>query len=187
MTDSQQQDQPAGTRKATFGGGCFWCTEAVFLQLKGVVSVVSGYCGGGIERPTYEQICSGRTGHAEVVRIVYDPAVISYPELLAVFWKTHDPTTPNRQGNDVGTQYRSVVFYETDEERRQAEQAKHDLEAAGIFGEPIVTEIVPAADFYPAEDYHQDYFNRNPRQPYCQAVIPPKLAKLRQAFADRLK
>lgn len=184
MMDSQSasgrtSSEPGHTETATFGGGCFWCTEAVFRQLKGVQSVVSGYCGGDVDRPTYEQVCSGRTGHAEVVRIVYDPATISYRDLLMVFWKTHDPTTLNRQGNDVGTQYRSVVFYETEAERLQAEQLKHELDAAGMFSGPIVTSIVPAVEFYPAEEYHQDYFNRNPRQPYCQAIIRPKLDKLR--------
>lgn len=185
MTDAERTgdrlNEPGGTRTAIFGGGCFWCTEAVFLQFKGVDSVVSGYCGGDDARPTYEQVCSGRTGHAEVVRITYDPAVISYRDLLTVFWKTHDPTTLNRQGNDVGTQYRSVVFYESEEERLQAEQLKRDLDAAGIFSGPIVTAIVPAAEFFPAEDYHQDYFNRNQRQPYCQAIIRPKLDKLQRS------
>ena len=180
-------DTPQGLAQATFGSGCFWCTEAVFQQLKGVERVVSGYSGGASENPTYEDICSGATGHAEVIQVSYDPQVVGYDELLEVFWKTHDPTTLNRQGNDVGTQYRSVVFYHDEEQRRLAEHYKKRLDAAGIFRRPIVTEISPVTEFYPAENYHQNYFQDNSRQPYCSSVIRPKLEKLRQVFADKLK
>jgi peptide-methionine (S)-S-oxide reductase len=179
--------KPASVEKATFGAGCFWCSEAVFLQLKGVKSVVSGYSGGHAKSPTYEQVCSGTTGHAEVIQVTYDPSVISFPELLEVFWKTHDPTTKNRQGNDIGTQYRSAIFYHTDEQRRLAEEYKKKLDASGAFRAPIVTEITAFKEFYPAEDYHQNYFARNPTQAYCNAVIPPKLDKLKKVFADKLK
>ena len=179
----------AGTKleKATFGTGCFWCTEAVFDELKGVESVVSGYSGGTLPNPTYEQICGGLTGHAEVVQITYDPAVISFADLLEVFWQTHDPTTLNRQGNDVGTQYRSAVFYHNDEQRQLAEHYKEKLNGSGAFRGPIVTEITPYKSFYPAEKYHQDYFAQNPSQPYCTAIIRPKVDKFKKAFADKLK
>lgn len=177
----------AGPELATFGAGCFWCTEAVFRQLKGVRQVVSGYSGGTVPDPTYEQVCQGTTGHAEAVQVTYDPAAISYPELLEVFWKTHDPTTPDRQGHDVGPQYRSVVFTHTDGQRRLAERYKQRIDAAHVFPAPVVTEIVPFTRFYPAEGYHQDYFAANPRQPYCRAVIRPKVDKLRAVFQDRLK
>ena len=172
---------------ATFGSGCFWCTEAVFQQLRGVKTVVSGYSGGNVENPTYEDICTGRTGHAEVIQVTYDPAVISFDELLKVFWQTHDPTTPNQQGNDVGTQYRSAVFYRTDDQRRTAEQYKQQLDAAKTFPRPIVTEITPLKNFYPAEKYHQNYFNLNPSQSYCQFVIRPKLEKFNKEFKTLLK
>ena len=172
---------------ATFGGGCFWCVEAVFQELKGVEKVVSGYAGGHVPNPTYEQVCSGKTGHAEVARITYDPEVVSYPELLEVFWKTHDPTTRNRQGNDVGTQYRSIVLSHDDEQKQLAESYKAKLDASGAFNRPIVTEIVPLEKFYPAEDYHQNYYRLNSRQPYCQFVIVPKLEKFRQVFRDKRK
>jgi peptide-methionine (S)-S-oxide reductase len=178
---------PAGFRLATFGNGCFWCTEAVFQQLKGVYSVVPGYSGGSVQNPTYEQVCTGTTGHAEVIQIRYDPSVISYPELLEVFWKTHDPTTLNRQGNDIGTQYRSVVFYHDEEQKEQAEYYKRQLDASGAFNKPIVTQIVPFSAFYPAEKYHHDYFVNHPNQGYCVAVIGPKLAKFEKAFKDKLK
>jgi len=173
-------------QRATFAAGCFWCVEAVFQELRGVEKVTSGYAGGSVPNPTYEQVCAGRTGHAEAVEIVFDPEVISYDELLEVFWKTHDPTTPNRQGGDVGTQYRSAIFFHDDEQRRRAETSKAALEAARVFPSPIVTEIVPYTNFYPAEDYHQDYFRSNPAQPYCRVVIAPKLDKFRQQFAPRL-
>ncbi|TWT87734.1 Peptide methionine sulfoxide reductase MsrA [Pseudobythopirellula maris] len=174
------------TSQATFGGGCFWCTEAVFEQLKGVQDVVSGYTGGKSIKPTYEEVCSGLSGHAEVVRITYDPGAISYSDLLEVFFKTHDPTTLNRQGADRGTQYRSVVYYHDDEQKRTAEAVVAALDKSGAFNSKIVTEISPAETFYPAEAYHQDYFSLNPTQGYCRAVIVPKMAKFRQAFADRL-
>jgi peptide-methionine (S)-S-oxide reductase len=173
--------------KATFGGGCFWCTEAVFQQLKGVESVVSGYAGGRLENPTYQAVCTGATGHAEVVQITFDPAVIPYTDLLEVFWKTHDPTTLNRQGNDIGPQYRSVIFCHGEEQKKLAEHYKKKLDQSGAFDAPVVTEIRPFAQFYPAEKYHQDFFARNPRQPYCASVIRPKLEKFRKVFRDKLK
>lgn len=173
---------PAGSELATFGGGCFWCTEAVFLELKGVSKVVSGYTGGTTRNPTYEQICTGTTGHAEVIQITFDPSVVPYEKLLEVFWLTHDPTTLNRQGNDHGTQYRSAIFTHNERQRDVAGKYKKALEEAKVFKDPIVTEIVPIGDFYAAEDYHQNYFNRNPNQSYCRAVIPPKLEKLRKAL-----
>jgi peptide-methionine (S)-S-oxide reductase len=180
-------DLPPGMAKATFGAGCFWCTEAVFTQLKGVRSVVSGYSGGSVKNPTYQQVCTGTTGHAEAIQITYDPSVVSYPELLEVFWKTHDPTTLNRQGHDVGTQYRSAIFYHNDEQKRLAETYKKKLNDSGAFARPIVTEIVPFTAFYRAEDYHQDYYAQNPAQPYCQAVIKPKVDKFKEVFHDKLK
>ena len=175
------------TQLATFGGGCFWCTEAVFEATKGVSAVVSGYAGGQTLRPTYEAVCTGQTGHAEVVQVTYDPAVVSYEQLLEVFFRTHDPTTLNRQGADVGTQYRSVVFFHDDAQRDVAERVKARLDASGAFGRPIVTEISPLDVFYPAEAYHQDFYARNPQQGYCRAVIVPKMEKYRETFADLLK
>jgi peptide-methionine (S)-S-oxide reductase len=173
--------------KATFGNGCFWCTEAVFEELTGVEAAVSGYSGGRVPNPSYEQVCTGQTGHAEVIQITYDPAKITYPELLEVFWKTHDPTTLNRQGPDVGTQYRSAVFYHSDEQRQQAEQFKEKLDESGEFNAPIVTEITKFEKFYPAEDYHQQYYELNGRQPYCRMVVRPKVVKVRKAFKEKLK
>ncbi|MCS6803207.1 MAG: peptide-methionine (S)-S-oxide reductase MsrA [Chloroflexota bacterium] len=173
--------------QATLGGGCFWCLEAVFDQLRGVEKVVSGYAGGTVPNPTYEQVCTGRTGHAEVTQITYDPAVISFRDLLEVFFAIHDPTTPNRQGNDVGPQYRSIILYHTEEQKRIAEETIRQLEAEKRWPNPIVTEVVPLEAFYPAEAYHQRYFENNPLQPYCQFVVAPKVAKARKAFADRLK
>ncbi|WP_162670608.1 peptide-methionine (S)-S-oxide reductase MsrA [Gemmata massiliana] len=178
---------PATTEVATFGSGCFWCTEAVFLQMKGVQKVVSGYSGGHVPNPTYEQICSGRTGHAEVVQVTFDPSVVSFAELLEVFWRSHDPTTLNRQGHDVGTQYRSAVFYHSERQKRLAERYKEKIDAAGVFPVPIVTQIVPFTEFFSAEAYHQDYYANNTQQPYCRAVIGPKVEKLRKVFHDRLK
>ncbi len=175
------------TKVATFGSGCFWCTEAIFEQLQGVKKVVSGYAGGNVQHPTYEQVCGGATGHAEVCQITYSPAKISYDELLEVFWKTHDPTTRNRQGNDVGPQYRSVIFYHDDEQKSVAEAYKAKLDTAHIWDRPIVTEIVPFTKFWPAEDYHQDYYTRNPEQSYCSFVITPKIEKFRKVFSERLK
>jgi len=172
---------------AVFGGGCFWCLEAVFQRLPGVKSVESGYMGGRVENPTYQQVCTGTTGHAEVVRVTFEPGQISYRDLLAVFFATHDPTTLNRQGNDVGTQYRSVIFYNSEEQRHQADEAIAELTAAHEFPSPIVTAVEPAATFYVAEGYHQNYFNENSEQPYCRFIIAPKLEKFRKAFAERLK
>lgn len=172
---------------ATFGGGCFWCVEAVFLELAGVEKVESGYAGGSVHNPTYRQVCSGTTGHAEVVQITFDPSVISYRDLLQVFFTVHDPTTLNRQGADVGTQYRSVVFYHSPEQQQTAEQVMREIEATGVWPGPIVTQLEPAPVFYPAEDYHQDYYAQNRDQPYCQVVIAPKVAKLRQKFVEKLK
>ena len=170
---------------ATLGGGCFWCLEAVFLEMRGVERVESGYAGGRVENPTYEQVCSGRTGHAEVVRVTFDPAELSFRELLDVFFTIHDPTTPDRQGADVGTQYRSVIFFETPEQEQAAREAIRDLEAEEVWEDPIVTEVAPLTRFHPAEAYHHDYYARNARQPYCQVVVAPKVAKYRQKFADR--
>jgi peptide-methionine (S)-S-oxide reductase len=174
------------TEIATLGGGCFWCLDAVYRQLRGVVQVESGYAGGKRPNPTYEQVCSGATGHAEVVRITYDPSVIAYRDLLDVFFTIHDPTTLDRQGGDVGTQYRSVIFHHSDSQREIAEQAIRDLTADRIWDDPIVTQVVPAPEFYPAEGYHQDYYTRNTMQPYCRIVIAPKVAKARQKFLAKL-
>ena len=171
-------------QQALFGGGCFWCTEAVFLQLKGVNQVVSGYAGGRTQQPSYEEICTGETQHAEVIRIDFDEAQISFAQLLDVFFATHDPTTLNRQGNDAGTQYRSVIYYFSAEQQLQAQRAIDALKADGL---QIVTELSPAPVFYPAEDYHQNFFARNPSQGYCSFAIPPKLMKLRSKFQDLLK
>ena len=180
---------PPGKRleQATFGAGCFWCSEAVFDRLKGVEKVVSGYSGGNVKKPTYEQVSTGRTGHAEVIQITFDPAQVAYTQLLEVFWKTHDPTTLNRQGNDIGTQYRSVIFYHNDQQRKLAEEYKQKLEAARAFHAPIVTVIVPFQEFFPAEDYHQDYYRLHGRQPYCQLVIRPKVDKVEKVFSRMLK
>lgn len=174
-------------KSATFAAGCFWCVEAVFERLAGVEDVVSGYCGGHVDNPTYEQVCTGTTGHAEACRITYDPEKISYEELLEVFWKTHDPTTKDRQGNDVGPQYRSVIFYHDEEQRKLAQACKARLEAERIWDRPIVTEIVPLGRFWPAEAYHQDYYARNPDRGYCSLVITPKIEKFRKTFRDKLK
>jgi peptide-methionine (S)-S-oxide reductase len=172
---------------ATFGEGCFWCSEAVFQNLKGVKSVVSGYSGGTVENPTYEDVCTGRTGYAEVIQVTYDPAVISFEDLLKVFWQTHDPTTLNRQGHDSGTQYRSAIFYHSGDQRRVAEQYKQQLDASKTFKDPIVTEITAFKNFFPAEKYHQNYFNANPTQQYCQFVIRPKVEKFNKEFKAMLK
>lgn len=174
------------TETATFGGGCFWCLDGAFRQLRGVEKVESGYAGGRRPNPTYEQVCAGVTGHAEVVRITFDPEVISYRDLLGVLFTIHDPTTPNRQGNDVGTQYRSAVFYHSPEQEREARAVISELEAEKVYDDPIVTEVAPLTQFYPAEDYHQDYFTKNPYQPYCQAIVAPKVAKVRKYYFDRL-
>lgn len=172
---------------ATLGGGCFWCTEAVFDDLKGVVDVVSGYAGGSVANPSYEAVCTGRTGHAEVVQVTFDPSVVTFEEILNVFFNVHDPTTLNRQGADVGTQYRSVIFYHTPEQQQVAQAKIAELDASGVWGAPIVTEVSPAGTFYAAEDYHQEYFKRNPYQGYCQVVIRPKVSKFRTKYAEQLK
>jgi len=171
----------------TLGAGCFWCVEAIFQDLRGVHRAVSGYAGGTAENPTYEQVCTGATGHAEVVQITFAPEVISFADLLYVFWRTHDPTTPNRQGPDVGTQYRSVIFYHTEEQKAIAEKSRKETDVSGLWPDPIVTEIEPFRRFFPAEDYHQNFFCLNPDQPYCGAVIDPKVRKFRKEFQDRLK
>ena len=187
----RQQDNSAQTPSAkeiiTLAGGCFWCLEAVFDELKGVESVESGYMGGASEDPTYEQVCSGKTGHAEVVQITFDPAEVSVKEILEVFFVIHDPTTLNRQGSDSGTQYRSAIFYHSPAQKSQAEQMINNLNAAQIWNSPIVTKVVPAQNFYRAEDYHQEYFLRNPTQPYCMFIVAPKVAKLRKQFLAKLK
>ncbi len=179
---------PATTAVATFANGCFWCTEAIFEELNGVISAVSGYTGGETISPTYKEVCDGNTGHAECLQITYDTTKISFDELLEVFWQTHDPTTLNRQGADVGTQYRSGIFYHTDEQKEKAESYKAALDKSGAFDRPIVTEITPFNVFYPAEDYHQQYFELNGNSnPYCRVVIQPKLEKFRKVFKDKLK
>jgi peptide-methionine (S)-S-oxide reductase len=177
----------ANLQTAVFGGGCFWCLEAVFDRLEGVESVESGYMGGKLENPTYRQVCGGDTGHAEVVRVTFDPQKISFPELLDVFFTIHDPTTLNRQGNDVGTQYRSAIFYQSEDERAQAAEAIAKLNTSRTHADPVVTTLEPAGEFFLAEDYHQQYYDNNSYQPYCQFVISPKLKKLEHKFADRLK
>lgn len=187
MSSSSSPTPTPRREVATLGGGCFWCLEAVFDELQGVEDVVSGYSGGHVPNPSYEAVCTGRTGHAEVVQITFDPDVISYRDLLRVFFSIHDPTTRNRQGADVGPQYRSVIFYHSPEQKAVAEEVIAELDAAGIWGRPIVTEVVPFQAFYPAEDYHQEYYRRNPYQGYCQVVIAPKVAKFRKEFMDRLK
>jgi len=176
-----------GKETATLAGGCFWCLEAVFDDLKGVVEVVSGYSGGQVKNPTYQQVCTGRTGHAEVVQVTFDPEKISYKEILDVFFSIHDPTTLNRQGADVGTQYRSAIYYHTPEQKKTVEEVIRNLTEEGIWRDPIVTEVKPISEFYSAEDYHQEYFANNPGQMYCQVVIAPKVAKFRQSNFERLK
>lgn len=172
---------------ATLGGGCFWCLEAIYVQLKGVEKVVSGYAGGSITNPSYKLVCTGTTGHAEVVQVTFDPAVIQYKEILQVFFTIHDPTTLNRQGNDIGTQYRSVIFYHDEMQKSIANQVIAEIQAKGVWSSPIVTEVEPLDNFYPAEDYHQEYYANNANQPYCQVVIAPKVAKFRKLYFDRLK
>lgn len=173
--------------QATFGGGCFWCLEPIYDALKGVTDVVSGYAGGDVPSPSYEQVCTGRTGHAEVVQITFDPAVISYRDLLEVLFTVHDPTTLDRQGADVGTQYRSVIFYHSPEQRATAEEVIAEVARQGWWSDPLITQLVSYETFYPAEDYHQQYFERNPFQGYCRVVIAPKVAKFRQKYLERLK
>lgn len=187
QNSSAAHNTPVHTEKATFGNGCFWCTEAVFQQLEGVVKVESGYSGGQVAYPTYKQVCTGTTGHAECLNIEYDPAKISFDDLLEVFWKTHDPTTLNQQGNDIGPQYRSVIFYHNDKQKQLATQYKEKLDSAGAFDAPIVTAIEPFTHFYKAENYHQNYYNENGEEPYCRLVIKPKVDKVRAVFKDKLK
>jgi peptide-methionine (S)-S-oxide reductase len=171
----------------TLGGGCFWCVEAIYQDVKGVHSVVSGYAGGHVKNPTYEQVCAKTTGHAEVTQFTFDPDVISFEDILYIFWRTHDPTTLNRQGADVGPQYRSVIFYHDDEQKRIAEKSKAETDASNLWKDPIVTEISPITEFYKAEDYHQNFYRSNPYQPYCRAMIDPKVRKFRKSFQEKLK
>jgi peptide-methionine (S)-S-oxide reductase len=180
-------DKDSSIATATFGAGCFWCVEAFFQRLEGVHTVKSGYSGGSVKNPSYREVCNGTTGHAEVIQITYDPKKISFDELLEVFWKTHDPTTMNRQGNDVGTQYRSAVFYHNEEQKQKAEKYKAELNAAKVYPNPIVTEITPFKEFYVAEAYHQNYYNLNSSESYCQYVIQPKLEKFEKVFKNKLK
>lgn len=178
---------PEKVETATLAGGCFWCLEAVYDQLKGVTGVVSGYAGGHVPNPDYRSVCSGSTGHAEVVQLSFDPAQISFKEILEVFFTIHDPTQLNRQGNDVGTQYRSAIFYHNEEQKETAEQVIRNLVAQNLWEKPVVTQLEPYTEFYPAEDYHQEYFENNPYQPYCLVIVAPKVAKFRKKFVDRLK
>lgn len=191
QTFKKMNEQPKSTAShidtATFGAGCFWCTEAQFQQLNGVVGVESGYSGGAVKNPSYKDVCTGTTGHAEVCNVYYDPSIISFDEMLAAFWMTHDPTQLNRQGNDVGTQYRSVVFYHNEEQRKKAEEYKKKLTDEKVFDKPVVTEISPFSEFYKAENYHQNYFNENGDQPYCAFVVRPKVEKFQKVFKDKLK
>jgi len=180
-------DVPSGKAIATLAGGCFWCLEAVYDGLRGVECVMSGYMGGTEHNPAYEDVCTGATGHAEVVQLVYDPTLVTFRDLLEVFFTIHDPTTPNRQGNDIGSQYRSAIFYHDAEQKKTAEEVIAAIESAGIWRDPVVTELAPAADFFPAEGYHHEYFARNPTQPYCRLVVAPKVAKFRNRFLERLK
>ncbi|MBN8704205.1 MAG: peptide-methionine (S)-S-oxide reductase MsrA [Bacteroidetes bacterium] len=190
--NNNTKSEPMNSTSSTFdtitlGAGCFWCVEAVFQQLNGVQSVVSGYSGGSIKNPSYKEVCNGTTGHAEVCQLTYDTSVISFPEILEVFWKVHDPTTLNRQGNDVGTQYRSSIFYHSNSQKEIAEKYKKELDASGAFDAPIVTEIVAFTNFYKAEDYHQNYFNQNGEESYCKFVVQPKVEKFKKVFKDKLK
>jgi len=188
--ESEQMNTSSSTNRydtATFGQGCFWCAEAIFESLEGVQSVMPGYAGGTVKDPSYEDVCTGKTGHAEVVQIVYDPKIIPFSELLQAFWSSHDPTTPNRQGHDIGTQYRSVIFYHNEKQKTEAEKYKSELDASKSFPDPIVTEISPFTIFYSAEDYHKKYFDKNGNAPYCQFVIKPKLEKFEKVFKNKLK
>jgi len=177
----------AGREVATFGGGCFWCMEAIFSELSGVEKVESGYAGGSVPNPSYEEVCTGRTGHAEVIQVTYDPAIVSYRDLLRIFFTVHDPTTLNRQGADVGTNYRSIIFYHNDEQRLQALEVTREITEAGIWDGPLVTQLEPFKGFYRAEQYHQEYFKNNPNQAYCRIVIAPKVQKFRQHYTQKLK
>ncbi len=185
--DMTNLESNPGLQLATFASGCFWCTEAIFQNVDGVEKVVSGYMGGKVKNPTYKEVCTGQTGHAEVIQLTYDPKKVSYDELLEIFWKTHDPTTLNRQGADVGTQYRSAIFYHNDDQKQLAEKYKKKLTEAEVFDQPIVTEITAASVFYKAEDYHQNYYNLNGDAPYCSMVIQPKVEKFKKVFKEKLK
>lgn len=185
--DNHAASTNATTDTATFGTGCFWCTEAIFQQVEGVIKVTSGYSGGQTENPDYKEVCTGTTGHAECLNIVYDPAKITFDELLEIFWQVHDPTTLNRQGADVGTQYRSVIFYHNEEQKAKAEKYKTELDKSGAWDSPVVTTLEPFTTFYPAENYHQNYYNDNPGQGYCQFVIRPKVEKFQKVFKSKLK
>ena len=187
MNEKSENKQQATTYTATFGAGCFWCVEAIFQSIKGVESVVSGYSGGTAENPSYKEVCTGSTGHAESCQITYDPEKITYKELLEVFWQTHDPTTLNRQGNDAGSQYRSAVFYHNEEQKALAEKYKKELDASSAWDNPVITEITRFTKFYKAENYHQDYYTANSNLPYCTNVIQPKLEKFKKVFKDKLK
>ena len=186
-TDQKNTKASMKTEKITLGSGCFWCTEAIFQQVKGVIKVTSGYSGGHVPNPTYEQVCDKNTGHAEVCQLEYDPNMVTVDEILEIFWQTHDPTTLNRQGNDVGPQYRSVVFYHNSEQQERATFFKKELDKSGAYASPIVTTIEPFTNFYAAENYHQDYYNRNGKEPYCYFVIRPKLEKFEKAFKNKMK
>jgi len=186
-TNAENKEPNVKTDTVTLGAGCFWCVEAVFQRLEGVLSVESGYSGGFVKNPAYREVCNGTTGHAEVCRLVYNPAVISFDEILEVFWKTHDPTTLNRQGNDIGTQYRSVIFYHNDTQKNIAEKYKKEINASGAYPSPVITEISPLTNYYPAEKYHQNYFNLNGKEGYCEYVIQPKLEKFEKIFGSKLK
>jgi peptide-methionine (S)-S-oxide reductase len=187
MSGSEKSQLTEGSREiATLAGGCFWCTEAIFTELKGVISVMPGYSGGSVPNPSYEQVCTGRTGHAEAIQVVFDPSVISYHDLLLIFFSTHDPTTLNRQGHDVGTQYRSAVYYHSPQQLQTAQEVVKEIAANKLWRAPLVTELAPFRAFYPAEEYHREYFRRNPSQAYCQMVIEPKVAKFRKQFVARL-
>jgi peptide-methionine (S)-S-oxide reductase len=188
LMGNARNNAPGETQEyATFGGGCFWCVEAIFERVRGVIAAESGYSGGHVPNPTYREVSTGETGHAEVVRITFDPAVIGYKDLLKVFFETHDPTTLNRQGADVGTQYRSVIFYHSEEQKKEAESTIRELDRAGIWNHPIVTQVLPFKAFYSAEEYHQEYFENNPGQGYCRVVIQPKVEKFEKVFRDILK
>ena len=187
LSMGENKSRVRGKEVATLGGGCFWCTEAVFGELKGVEKVESGYSGGNVANPTYEQVCTGKTGHAEVVQITFDPTIISFKDILTIFFTIHDPTTPDRQGADVGTQYRSMILYHNNEQKTVADQAVREIEATGIWDAPIVTQVVPFEAFHVAESYHQEYFKQNPDQAYCQVIIAPKVAKFRRHYLGKLK
>lgn len=187
MTQNDEPAEQEGYQQATFGAGCFWCVEAIYQRVNGVISVESGYSGGNVKNPSYREVTTGRTGHAEVARITFDPSIISFKELLEVFWHTHNPTTLNRQGADVGTQYRSAIFYHDEDQKRIAEQSREKTDASDLWEDPIVTEVSPLENYYKAEDYHQNYYDNNPNAGYCSVVIAPKIAKFKKDFPHLLK